>query len=109
MHQNRGAFRLELLESRRLPSVGPAAIVPAGLDLDTHAHEAHGTGCISHLLDPTARGPQSVLSASSPQVLFLDFDGATVTSNPCGFAYQTPYQVASFDLSSLGFGGQEAT
>src|ERR1051325_1573662 len=109
MYQNRGAFRLELLESRRLPSVGPAAVVAGSIDLDTHAHEEHGAGCISHLLDPTARRAQSVLNASSPQVLFLDFDGATVTSNPCGFAYQTPYQVASFDLSPLGFGGQEAT
>jgi len=48
-------------------------------------------------------------AASGPQVLFLDFDGGSVTSNPCGFSYSTPYQAADFSLTALGFGGQEQT
>src|SRR5262245_25526246 len=103
MRPKPAAFRVECLETRYLPSAGCLSLFYAEgakqLDADKHIHSDS---------EPAATDG-AVAAAGSPQVLFLDFDGGTVNSNPCGFSYSTPYHVSSFNLSPLGFGGQEET
>lgn len=115
MHSNR-VFGLESLEARQLPSTaGPCLLLaePVGdSSLTSDGGTDHGFGCGCGgcaTIEPVHAQTRLALPVATPQVLFLNFDGDAVTSNPCGFSYSTPYAVPTFSLSSYGFGGLEET
>lgn len=115
MHSNR-VFGLESLEARQLPSTAGSCLLlaePVGdssLTSDGGTDHRFGCGCCEcATIEPVHAQTGLTLHAATPQVLFLNFDGDTVTSNPCGFSYSTPYAVPTFSLSPYGFGGLEET